>query len=184
MEKKLNIPTTNSHRIINAGSVILLTASTSYSTTITTVAWNMPVSNSPKLIAVSLEVSRFSLEIIEESLSFCINLPESSLLEQTLFCGTHSGRDVDKFRETGLTPVKCSQISTCYIDECIAHIECSVRNIHNSGDHKIVVGEVAASYINENVLNQNGVIDIENFQLIHHLGGNNFGILNKLVSSN
>ncbi|MDY6968328.1 MAG: flavin reductase family protein [Spirochaetota bacterium] len=177
MGKKINIPVKDSHRLINAGSVILLTASNSNSTTITTVAWNMPVSNSPKLIAVSLEVTRFSLEIIEESLSFCVNLPEASLLKQTLYCGTHSGRDIDKFSKTGLTPIKCNQIPTYYIDECVAHVECNVCNIHNSGDHKIVVGEVTASYINEELFNQNSVIDLNNFQLIHHLGGNNFGTL-------
>ncbi|MDY6932728.1 MAG: flavin reductase family protein [Spirochaetota bacterium] len=175
--EKIDIPVSESHRIINAGSVILITATTANLSTITTVAWHMPVSGSPKLLGLSLGFERFSLKIIEESKSFCINLPELSMLNEVIYCGTHSGRDVDKLAKTGLTSSKCKIIDAYYIEECVGHIECLVYKMYDSGDHKVVIGKVIASYVNKNLFNDNGVIDISRVKLIHHLGGSQFGIL-------
>ncbi len=181
MIKKIDIPIDRSNRIINAGSVILLTATNSESNTISTIAWNMPVSKSPALIALSISNKGYFLELINQSKSFCINLPEMSLLNKVRFCGSCSGRDIDKFKETGLTPVKCREISTFYIEECVAHIECGLTEIIESGDHKVVIGKVLSSYINESLFNEDNVIDLRLIQPIHHLGGTHFGTLNKMI---
>lgn len=174
--KKIDIPIDHSHRIINPGSVVLLTVSYKDSITISTIAWHMPVSKSPKLVALSISNKAYSLELIYNSRSFCINLPEFSMLDIVRFCGKFSGRDIDKFKETGLTKERCKVIPAYYIMECIAHIECNVYNILKAGDHEIVIGQVVSAYTNRSLFSDN-VIDLDSIKLIHHLGGSYFGIL-------
>jgi flavin reductase (DIM6/NTAB) family NADH-FMN oxidoreductase RutF len=179
MVEKVDIPIADSERIISPGSVILVSTGLDDIHTISTIAWHMPVSSWPKLVAISLANTRYSLQLIVESQEFCINLPDYSLLDRVVFCGTYSGKEVDKFSEAGFTPMRCRSISSSYIQECIAHIECTLFSIFEAGDHKIVVGEVKSAYANENLFNSDGVIDISRVALIHHLGGSHFCMLKK-----
>ena len=177
--QKIAIPIKDSHRLINAGPVILVSAEWQGASTITTVAWHMPVSSSPKLVSVALANKRFSLELLRESQNFCINIPDYSLLDKVIFCGTYSGRGRNKFSEAGLTPEKSELISAPYIKECVAHIGCRLERIMDVGDHSIVVGEVVEAFSEDLVLNPDGVVDIQRVSLIQHLGGSHFGTIGK-----
>lgn len=179
---KTSIAIKDSHRIINAGSLILVCSSFENRSTISTIAWHMPVSASPKLVAIALAHNRFTLELLEQSQAFSINVPTMDLLEAVKYCGSKSGRDVNKFKETGLTPVLCQEIQGNYIDECIANIECSLYNIHDAGDHKIVVGKVEAAHTESGFLTKENVIDLDRTKLIQHLGGKHFATLCKPFS--
>jgi flavin reductase (DIM6/NTAB) family NADH-FMN oxidoreductase RutF len=176
---KIEIPVKDAHRLINAGPVVLVASQYGGKATISTVAWHMPVSSWPKLVAVSLALKRFTLELLEQSESFSINIPVFSQLKQVTFCGTYSGRNVDKLAEAGYTTRPCSSINSFFLDECVAHMECSVQSITETGDHKIVVGEVKSVFADENLFNEQGVIDINRVHLIHHLGSTHFGILHR-----
>ncbi len=179
MKKKLVIPLELSNRIINAGSVILLCATYNKNTTISTIAWHMPISKFPDMIALAISKKGYSLELLSKSGEFCINLPDMSMIEAVKFCGSHSGRDVDKFKKTGLTPFECKQIDTFFIGECLAHIECKLHKLNTFGDHTVVIGEVLTSYIDDVLFDNDAVIDVENISLIHHFGGTHFGTLIK-----
>ena len=174
MKVKNDIPIEFANRIINAGPVILLTASHNGATTVSTIAWHMPASKSPMLFAVSISNSGYSLELLAGSKAFCLNLPDYSLVDKVRYCGVHSGRDVDKFMMAGLTPVNCRAVPTFYVEECIAHAECSVEEIHQAGDHKLIIGKVLDAYCDEFVFDKNNVIDLNRIKLIHHLGGVHF----------
>ena len=180
MKKKVTIPVKDSHRLVNAGALALISASYEGSSTITPIAWHMPVSSNPKLFAAAFAHKRYSLELALASGCFCINIPGASLKEQVLICGKNSGRDMDKFKETGLTAVKCNKIPSLYVSECIAHIECSVTETFSAGDHTIVIGMAVDAYSDESLLTDKGIIDIENFEPLHHLGGVHFAALKKI----
>jgi len=75
---------------------------------------------------------------------FVINLPTKELLEQVWAVGTWSGRNVDKFQATGLTPIPADVVKPPRIAECPTHIECRIIDTLDTGDHTIFVGEVVA----------------------------------------
>ncbi|MCP4132811.1 MAG: flavin reductase family protein [bacterium] len=177
--KKVSLPIKDSHRVINPGPVILVSSGNEEARTISTIAWHMPVSSSPKLVGVALAHKRYTLELIKQSNCFCVNVPDHKILEQVVFCGTYSGRKIDKYKETGLTPAACKAIGGFYVDECVAHIECEVAELIEAGDHTIVLGKVVEAYTNEELITQDGVIDINKVELIQHLGGSHFGTLKK-----
>ncbi len=174
------IPIKDSHRLLNAGNVILVSAQNGDQKTITPVAWQMPVSSNPKLFAIALGHKRYCLELIKKSNCFCINIPDAKLIDAINICGSHSGRDIDKCKEAKLTPAKCTKVDCFYIKECIAYLECEVYKFIEVGDHTIVVGEVKTAHGVDGLLTADGVYDTDKFQIINHLGGDYFAML-KLV---
>jgi len=60
---------------------------------IITLAWAMPTSVNPPLVAISIRPERHSYAVMEESKEFVVNIPTMKILKETLFCGRRSGRD-------------------------------------------------------------------------------------------
>lgn len=177
MDEFISVPIRLSHRLLNAGNIVLVTAKWIDNSTITTVAWHMPVSGTPKLISIALGHERYCLELIKKSKSFCINIPDIKLIEAVKYCGSNSGRNVDKWKETNFTPKNCSSINCFFIEECPAHIECELHKLYDAGDHTIVIGKVNEAKARKNFFTRDNVIDIEKFQLISHLGDEYFATL-------
>lgn len=115
------------------------------------VSFCMPVSRIPPLIACAIGKRAYSCSLIETTGEFVVNVPTEKLEKVVYYCGYHSGKDTDKFKETGLHPVPGRTVKVPIIDECIAHMECSVRDIFMTGDKKLLVGEVVEAYANEEV---------------------------------
>ncbi len=72
-------------------------------TNIITLAWHTPISRNPPLYGISVSPRRYSHGCITKTKEFVINFIPYSLAQQADYCGTHSGRTVDKARETRLT---------------------------------------------------------------------------------
>ena len=94
-----------------------------------------PVSSDPPIFMIAVRKERYSHELIEKSREFVINVPSIDLVEQTDFCGTTSGRTIDKFKETRLTAVPGSKVKTPIIKECPINIECRLLSVQPVGDH-------------------------------------------------
>jgi flavin reductase (DIM6/NTAB) family NADH-FMN oxidoreductase RutF len=87
-----------------------------------------------------------------EQKEFVVNSPGIGISDKVHLCGVKSGRDTDKWRETGLTPVPAQRVKPPLIDECYGHIECKVVNVVTCGDHTLFVGEILAASIDERCL--------------------------------
>jgi flavin reductase (DIM6/NTAB) family NADH-FMN oxidoreductase RutF len=116
------------------------------------VSFCMPVSKLPPLIACAIGKEAYSCSLIESTREFAVNVPARGLEKQVYYCGSRSGREKDKFKETGLTPVAGRSIKVPVIDECIAAMECMLRDIFIVGDKKLFVGEVVEAYAEEDVV--------------------------------
>lgn len=114
---------------------------------IITLDWHMPTSFSPKLYCISVGKTRYSHEIIKKSRVFAVNFMPIELEKEVLFCGRHSGRDLDKFSQTKLEKEKCSKIDCARIKQALAFAECKVVDEMDTGDHTIFIGEVLISKI-------------------------------------
>lgn len=104
---------------------------------------------SPPLIGIGVAPKRHSFNMLKESGEFVLNVPGKELVEQTLLCGTKSGRDTDKFTETGLTPVKAEKVSAPLIAECPLNMECRIVQEIITGDHVWFIGEVLTVHMDE-----------------------------------
>ncbi|MEM3400365.1 MAG: flavin reductase family protein [Candidatus Micrarchaeia archaeon] len=107
---------------------------------IITLAWAMPASFNPFMVAICVGNTRYSHKSISETREFVLGIPSENMVEEALFCGTTSGRDTDKFSK--LTPMKADCVKPPLIKECMANMECKVVASIGTGDHTIFVGEV------------------------------------------
>ena len=119
---------------------------------IITIAACTVVSHEPVIYVVPVRYDRYSFDLIADSGEFVINVPTADLVEETEFCGTRSGKDLDKFAETGLTAVPASLVAPPLIEECPINIECKVVYSTRQGTHTIFFGEVVVAHVEENLL--------------------------------
>jgi flavin reductase (DIM6/NTAB) family NADH-FMN oxidoreductase RutF len=110
------------------------------------VDWHMPVSFNPALYAISVGKARFSCGLISKSRCFVVNFMPYSQLDAVLFCGTNTGRSIDKFKKSGLTKEEGEAVDCPKVAQACAALECEVINSVDSGDHIIFVGRILAAF--------------------------------------
>lgn len=124
------------------------------------ISWFMPTSHNPDLFMVSigngppesgLLAYRYSYTLIKETMEFGVNVAMPELGEAIAKAGTTHANEVDKFKETGLTPMPGKRISAPMIEECYLNIECKVVQELATGDHTIFIGEPLAILYDEDV---------------------------------
>ncbi len=122
--------------------VALITCGKGDETNIITLAWVGTVCSKPKMVSISVRSSRHSYQLIKDCGEFVINFPTVDLLEAVEICGTKSGRDSNKWTETGLHPDNSTVIETPGIAECPISLECQVKQVLDLGAHTMFIGEV------------------------------------------
>lgn len=177
---KIEVPLEKANRIINSGQVILVSSAYEKKANIITLAWNMPLSHKPPLMAISLTKKRFSYALIKKSGEFVVNIPSLELLDKVMYCGTHSGRDVDKFKETNLAPQKANKLKIApLIKECIGHLECRLNYEREVGDHVLIIGEIIHASAEKELFDMRWKVD--KIKLIYHLGDKFFTTSDKEI---
>ncbi len=126
-----------------------------------TAAWAGICCSNPPCVAVSLQSSRYTYENIVKKKCFTINIASEAHVKSVDYFGIASGRDVDKFAVTGLTPVKSTLIDAPYIEEYPIFLECRLLKTLELGSHTQFVGEILDVKADESVLTEKGVPDIE-----------------------
>ncbi|MCF8008620.1 MAG: flavin reductase family protein [Halanaerobiales bacterium] len=123
------------------------------------VIWGIPI------FTVLVRDSRYTHKLIENSDQFTVSIPFKGQFKKELnYCGTYSGRDVDKFEELDLEIINGKKIDTPFIKGNDIHYECEVvykqdmdksllfdQNIKNkfypSGDyHTVYYGKIIGTY--------------------------------------
>ncbi len=79
--------------------------------------WGLPVS------FVFVRPSRYTFEFMNRAAQFTLSFFPEAYHDALMYCGTHSGRDVDKMAETGLTPVVGAH-DTVHFAEARLVLEC------------------------------------------------------------
>lgn len=123
------------------------------------VFWGKPV------FTVAVRVSRHTYDLINGSGEFTVSVPMDDKLKKALaFCGSKSGRSVDKFAECGISSKDGISVNSPCIEECALHYECkviykqsmepglilsdAVLKFYSGGDfHMVFYGEIQGCYL-------------------------------------
>lgn len=106
--------------------------------------------NFGKHVFFSLYKKRFTRVGIIENMTFSVNIPSISLLEETQLCGSKSGRDYDK---SSLFDSFYGELKTApMIRECPLNMECKVEQIIDYDLNEGIIGKVIRSYADSNTL--------------------------------
>lgn len=105
-EVKPDSLTDNPFRLIGA-DWMLITAGTAERFNTMTASWGgLGVLWERKVCTIFIRPTRYTFEFVEKADIFTLSFFNEEHRKSLLFCGTHSGRSIDKMKETGLTPVR------------------------------------------------------------------------------
>lgn len=109
--------------------------------------------------------SRYTFEFCEKEEYFTLTFFSEEYRKALSFCGTKSGRDYDKCKETGLTPrfdekapyfeeaslvVVCKKLYAQDMDKaCVCDDVVTTNYGENEPMHKMYVGEIVKAYVKE-----------------------------------
>lgn len=168
--------------LVEPGCVVLVTSGTVESANVMTFSWQTPVNSAePCLILLAIHHARYSYELIKQNLELVINIPGEELLEQTHFLGTVTGRNIDKFKESGLTPIPAKLVGPPLIEQCVAHLECRIIDVFKMQTHDLLICEVLRALADPNLFDGKWIP--EKFHTLHYLCGNKYGVMNRSVET-
>ena len=136
-----------------------------------TVAWTGIVNSDPPMLSVSIRPSRHSYAQIVQSGAFCLNLVSRDMCRAADFCGVRSGRDVDKFRETGLHVRAVEGFDAPAIEEAPAFLCCRVTQRIPLGSHELFLCAVEQVYARDDLFDADGSLHLERADLIAYAHG-------------
>jgi flavin reductase (DIM6/NTAB) family NADH-FMN oxidoreductase RutF len=157
-----------------------------------TSSWGGICCSHPPCVAVSLREATLTYHNILHNQAFTVGSVSRKHLEAADYIGLVSGRDHDKFRDTGLTPLKSECVHAPLASELPFSLECRLFQHYKLGSHTIFVGEILGILTDEDVLGSKSVLgpkglpDIEKTQAIFWGGfGNNhyFAVGEKLAET-
>jgi flavin reductase (DIM6/NTAB) family NADH-FMN oxidoreductase RutF len=137
-----------------------------------TAAWGGICCSQPPCVAFSLRESRYSYGNIVNRGAFTISIPAEEHAPAADFFGIVSGRQVDKFAATGLTPVRGEFVDAPYVGEFPFALECRLLDTVELGTHIQFIGEILDIKADESALDEKGNLDIEKVRPILFAPGN------------
>lgn len=143
---------------------------------IITIAWTGTVCTNPPMAYISVRPERYSYGMLKETGEFVINLTTEKLVRATDYCGVKSGRDTDKWKETGLTPIPAQEVNVPLIKESPVNIECRVSEIRELGSHHMFLARVVAVDVDEAYLNEPGRFELQKAAPIVYSHGEYYGL--------
>ena len=150
---------------------VMVSCGTMEKSNIITVAWAGTVCTNPAMVSVSVRPERYSYQMMRETGEFVINLTTKELVFATDYCGVKSGRDVDKFKACGLTPIKGQFVQAPMIKESPVNIECKVRDIQELGSHHMFLAEVLAVHADDRYMDEKNKFCLEKAEPIVYSHG-------------
>lgn len=138
---------------------------------IITIAWAGTICSNPPMVSISVRPERYSYDIIKETGAFVINLTTKDLTYATDYCGVKSGRDVDKFKEMGLTALPGKEVDAPLIAESPVNIECKVTQVIPLGSHDMFLAEVVAVHVDEKYMDEKGKFHLDKAEPIAYSHG-------------
>lgn len=143
---------------------------------IITVAWTGTICTNPPMLSISVRPERYSHKMLENTGEFVVNLTTRELTYACDFCGVKSGRDIDKFAATGLTPLKADYVSAPLIAQSPVNIECKVENILRLGSHDLFLAKVLGVHVDRAYLDEKGRFDLAKAEPVVYSHGEYYGL--------
>ncbi|HUK99619.1 MAG TPA: flavin reductase family protein [Nitrospirota bacterium] len=142
---------------------MLITAGTPESFNTMTASWGgMGILWQKQVCFCFIRPTRFTYKFVERSQNFTLSFFENQYRKALDFCGSHSGRDTDKIKGSGLTPIKRDGL--VYFAEARIVLGCKklyfqdirpdhfldsqIDNLYPAKDyHRMYVGEIVSCLI-------------------------------------
>lgn len=137
--------------------VVLVGATVEGKVNFLTASWISRANSNPPMIVMALSISRHTKQGVLENKTFSINIPSADSVIKTDYCGSVSGKDIDKSK---VFDVFYGELKTApMIQECPINMECKLIQTIDLATHSLFVGEIVSAYSAEKFLS-NGMPDV------------------------
>jgi len=151
--------------------VVMATLGEGDEANIITIAWTGIINSKPPMTYISVRKERHSHPILSKTGEFVINLCTEDLVKATDYCGVKSGRDVDKFKEMGLTKEPADIVKCPMIKESPINLECKVTQVVELGSHDMFMAEIVKVHAAEELFDEDGRMDPVKAGLVAYIHG-------------
>ncbi|MDD4859201.1 MAG: flavin reductase family protein [Dehalococcoidales bacterium] len=134
-----------------------------------TAAWAGICNSDPPKIAISIRHQRYTNSGIKHSRVFSVNIPSAALVKETDYCGSASGKTVDKVEICKFKIFYGTLTDAPLIEQCPVNMECKVEQVIDLGSHGLVIGEILETHVSEDCLTD-GKPDIEKIKPFAYIG--------------
>jgi flavin reductase (DIM6/NTAB) family NADH-FMN oxidoreductase RutF len=117
-----------------------------------TAAWGGICCSVPPCVAVSIREETYSYRNILDRKAFTISIPSEKYVKEADYFGMVSGKNVDKFSATGLTPAKSEVVDAPYVNEFPFVLECQLLRSVEIGGHTQFIGEIKDTKVDEDII--------------------------------
>ena len=118
------VPLPQAYRLLNHGPTVLVSAAHGGRRNLMAAAWAMPLDFDPPKVAVVLDKSTFTRQLIEASGELVLNLPCRAQADMAYTVGSCSGEEIDKFEAFGIGSFAGSATGAPLVEGCVAWLEC------------------------------------------------------------
>lgn len=130
------------------------------------VAWGGICCSRPPCVTISVRKATYTYQNLIEHKAYTVNIPDEAHVKEADYFGLASGRTVDKFAVTGLTPVPSDVVHAPYIEEFPLNLMCKVLHVYDIGLHTMFVGEIMDVLADEDVYDHEDKLDVEKIKPI------------------
>ena len=125
-----------------------------------TVAWGGICCSKPPCVTISLRKATYTYSNIMDRKAYTISVPSEKYVREADYFGIASGRNVDKFHKSKLTPVKSDLVDAPYVEEFPLVLECKLLHHFEIGQHTQFVAEIIDVKADIEVLGSDGKPDM------------------------
>ena len=141
-----------------------------------TVAWAGTICSDPPMLSISVRPERYSYHMIRETGEFVVNLTTEELVRAVDFCGVKSGRDTDKWKETGLTPEKATVVNVPLVRQSPVNLQCRVLRVDELGSHHMFIAQVVAVDVDEKYMDEKDQFHLSAAKPLAYSHGRYYGL--------
>lgn len=171
---KKSYPLSKVYQHLETGPVVMVTTMDKAGRpNVMTLAWHAMMDFEPPIVGFVLGEQSLSFKTLKATRECVINIPTVELARKVVGCGNTSGRNTDKFKKFGLTPVRAARVKPPLIAECYASFECKVVDSRLANKYNFFILQVLKAWV---------ATDIKNPQTLHHRGKGLFMVAGKTIS--
>lgn len=175
MRKSVDL--TIAYRLIGSGPVVLVSSLLKGRAGLTPIAWHMPVSDDPPIVALEIWKDHFIHKAILETGDFVINIPSSDMAEIIRKLGSVSGKKTDKFKKFGLIKESGKLVKSPRLKSAIGIIECKLRREEAIlKKYSLILGDIVYAEAEKGIFTDRWHPEKKGPKLLHHLGGKIFSV--------
>ncbi len=135
---------------------------------VATISWGGICCSKPPCVTISLRKATYTYGNIMERKAYTVSVPSEKYIKEADYFGLVSGKNVNKFETSGLTPTQSKLVDAPYIQEFPMILECKVIHILEIGLHTQFIGEILDAKIDESMIGEDGLPLMEKIQPYVH----------------